>query len=1118
MKRKFLALLCIVALLVLSLASCSIFDQGNSGNNDDTCEHTYSDKWSTSTTHHWHAATCEHAELKTDTAAHTDADENGKCDVCDYELGHVHTFEDKWTSNDTHHWKVATCSHTDEKGELDVHTDSNRNAECDVCSAHVHVLNLNGDCAACEEHVTDVDVTDINVVLPFVFANAVNVVGGNIVHANIVTDLEMEDDELAEYYVGFYKEVTFVLGNGAAYYKVDTTSFYGDSQYTDSQESWYELVAEELVFGVYQYTYDGETSDFEIDASANTDSLTGYYFPVSTLTDAYGAENLLATLYALSQSAAASDYEYLYEDGVYTFTFSYLDVNSDTGEGEGDHADYYEIGVAFALSENGTLTDLEVICNCYTNSLEDELDNDYIYDQNTGTIEMKETAVPDVYAFMILQEEGERTYVSEHPKSNFIPESFDAFVDADLTTQLGETVTVTEGETFNIYFGNFLPETTDAKYLMDTFVATHDELNVFSWAYNGVVSFSANVGSYDIVFTLGGETFAFTLVVEEYVPEVEEQPENSVAVNITNADTYAWSAIASFTAPADGDYTFYVPVGYGAWDKVDCDNNFSGAPYVDLYNTTGGIFTVSVKEGETYEFYVSYVETGVIYITYTVDDYTGSDDNGEGDDGVATEVVAGSYLGSNPYRGESTLVIDTAAGTVSMDGQVFAYTFENGVMTLYLNGNAMPDFMLGVTLGADGVPTAFVNNGNTYTVISGAGDEGGDEGDETVETVVEGTYTGTDMYGNALLTVTVEGNNVTFTYNHPMMGPSSLNTTYAFVDGALVLYNEDGSELHPLAGSLTVDATGTPVSASYNGNDYTLTVGGSSDDGSEEKNPAEAVLGYYSMEGYDVIISEDYEVEGAYVFNAWNDTADIYYDLTVVDNGDGSYTLVLSLYNPENDVFGFLSEEFTVYVYSEYDKVMYGPALEVEIPDYEDITVGTHTVTLTTEMIDSGYVSYDLVVESEGFYSVTGITAIFCDVDGNYYGLDSALLSAGSYVLKLSVWEAVEGDLEFTLSVSAMGDLTAEQFIAAACGEYWLGELTYSIYTSGDGTYNVNVYESSTWDPDVYYVVTELVKNDDDSISFVLALDSESSDVDAFNFAGTTVTIAYDSFFVLTHA
>ena len=766
MKRKFLALLCVVAML-LSLASCDVVNKllGKEEPQDETCEHTYSDKWSTNSTEHWHAATCEHAELKADVAAHTDADQDGKCDVCDLETGHEHTYADTWTSNDTHHWKVATCSHTEEKGELAAHVDLDGNGECDVCSSHVHVVNLMGDCSVCGEHVVDVDVTDINVVLPIVVANGGKVNGGTITAGSIITDLELEGGELVPYLSGNAQEVEYVLGNGSAYYKVDTVSFYGDSQYTDTQETWYELLADGSVFGVYQYTYDGETSDFEVDGTASADSLVGFYYPVSTLVDAYGAENLLAALFALAQSDAAFDYQYGYEEGTYAFIFNDLAVNSDTGEGEGDHVDYYEVMVYFNASENGVLTDLGVVCSCYTNSLDDELDNDYTYDQTAGTITMKDTAVADVYTFVITQTEGERTYVSEHSKSDFFPESFDAFVDAELTTQLGETVTVTEGNTAVIYFGNFLPESTDAKYIMDTFAATVDEA-VFYWAYDGTASFISNVpGTYPVQFTLGNQTFSFTLVVEKFVSDEVEYPENSVVVEITGANTYEWSAVGSFTAPEDGDYTFTVPAGFGAWDKAACDNNFSGSPYVDLYDEDGGYFTVSIKAGETYEFYVTSTTRGVAVITYTVSEYTGSDDDGD-DDGVATEVVAGTYYGINGYK-ECTLVIDTANSTVNMNGYEYAYTFADGVMTLYLNGNAMPDYMLGVTLASDGTPVSFVYNGNSYEVYSGEIDDGDDEPVESGLVIGENTIVATqEDYDNQSIrytfVVTAEG---TYTFS-----------------------------------------------------------------------------------------------------------------------------------------------------------------------------------------------------------------------------------------------------------------------------------------------------------------------------------------------------------------
>ena len=135
MKRKFLVLLSVVLILALACTAC-----GNKNNNNEDCEHTYSDKWSSNSTEHWHAATCEHAELKSDVAAHTDADQDGKCDVCGYEIGHEHTYADVWTYNVTHHWKIATCSHTDEKGYFALHSDANFDNVCDVCSVAIEFV------------------------------------------------------------------------------------------------------------------------------------------------------------------------------------------------------------------------------------------------------------------------------------------------------------------------------------------------------------------------------------------------------------------------------------------------------------------------------------------------------------------------------------------------------------------------------------------------------------------------------------------------------------------------------------------------------------------------------------------------------------------------------------------------------------------------------------------------------------------------------------------------------------------------------------------------------------------------------------------------------------------
>lgn len=47
--------------------------------------HTYSPDWTYDNTNHWHAATCEHTDLKSDEAPHADANNDGICDVCGYD-------------------------------------------------------------------------------------------------------------------------------------------------------------------------------------------------------------------------------------------------------------------------------------------------------------------------------------------------------------------------------------------------------------------------------------------------------------------------------------------------------------------------------------------------------------------------------------------------------------------------------------------------------------------------------------------------------------------------------------------------------------------------------------------------------------------------------------------------------------------------------------------------------------------------------------------------------------------------------------------------------------------------------------------------------------------------
>lgn len=64
---------------------------------------------------------------------------------------HEHSFASEWSSNETQHWHAATCEHTEEKSDVGNHTDLNHDGKCDVCSheglAVHHVDSGNGFCS-----------------------------------------------------------------------------------------------------------------------------------------------------------------------------------------------------------------------------------------------------------------------------------------------------------------------------------------------------------------------------------------------------------------------------------------------------------------------------------------------------------------------------------------------------------------------------------------------------------------------------------------------------------------------------------------------------------------------------------------------------------------------------------------------------------------------------------------------------------------------------------------------------------------------------------------------------------------------------------------------------------
>jgi len=103
------------------------------GNKTPDHEHSYSTEWSSDGTNHWHDATCEHSDQKTDVSGHTYGDwtitdpatctEDGEkergCTVCHHKDTDTvpstgHKYSQDWAHDANYHWHNATCEHISE--------------------------------------------------------------------------------------------------------------------------------------------------------------------------------------------------------------------------------------------------------------------------------------------------------------------------------------------------------------------------------------------------------------------------------------------------------------------------------------------------------------------------------------------------------------------------------------------------------------------------------------------------------------------------------------------------------------------------------------------------------------------------------------------------------------------------------------------------------------------------------------------------------------------------------------------------------------------------------------------------------------------------------------------
>ncbi len=637
MKNKLLAVLLAMVIVLLAFASC------------DKCDHPLSEEWESDANGHWHPTTCEHGEFRGASEAHVDANEDGTCDICAFKGAHIHTFASEWTVTEEKHWKEATCSHTDVKGEESLHVDEDLNGECDVCKTHVHILDGAGFCAGCNKEIIPVDEDKIGSVISATTARTHNIKNGTIDYYQLSSFKNAEDNGVIEHFV------EFVRGSNGTYVKMsyDEVETIGEhpnavvnkTGKTEILEKWIKELGGENVEGISAISVDGDYKE-AAPSAFGPDDLAGYYYAISNLADGHGAEALLLSLYNAYDEYGIEDAVIVHdaEANTYSFGFKALIANKITVGGEESEeyaANYFEVSLTFKYDNDYTLLSLDLTCDCYTNdpgsgvdfNREEEIDFDYNYAD--GTFVMREDARPDTYEISVVQTVGEREEIELNDGSEFAPTGYDIYTDDEYTTKMPTSLTLEITDKNTEFYLKGTPEESFISFLAFDFDITVTDKNgnptnglmVILHGYDVIQFFPQQGGEYKVTFEGLGQTKTIDVTVN--APEVKGEHFFTVDV----LESYSWSdtwgddgVYYEFTAEVAGQYTFYLPVNFGIVEKSKWDKGgYNAVPDVDPFNVdaSGGYdpaaehsVTVTIRPGQTYCFYFAATVAGTYAIGY----------------------------------------------------------------------------------------------------------------------------------------------------------------------------------------------------------------------------------------------------------------------------------------------------------------------------------------------------------------------------------------------------------------------------------------------------------------------------------------------------------------------
>ncbi len=101
--------------------------------------HTYSNLVLLDSSYHHKLPTCGHDVPAIDVDSHSDMNNDGICDGCDWAYDHSHSYNESYASNEDGHWREPACGHNLPNIDIGEHIDDVLDGKCDVCGYDVPI-------------------------------------------------------------------------------------------------------------------------------------------------------------------------------------------------------------------------------------------------------------------------------------------------------------------------------------------------------------------------------------------------------------------------------------------------------------------------------------------------------------------------------------------------------------------------------------------------------------------------------------------------------------------------------------------------------------------------------------------------------------------------------------------------------------------------------------------------------------------------------------------------------------------------------------------------------------------------------------------------------------------